>query len=110
MARVLCIDDNQTGLRIRALLLRSFGFSVDVADSGASALEQFRRNEYDIVVTDYHLGETTGTGLAREMKQVRTEIPVLLLSGTAEEPLGLEYVDAFLAKTEPPTQLAATIA
>ena len=110
MARVLCIDDNETGLRIRALLLRSFGFSVDVADSREAALHQFRKNDYDVVVTDYYLGDDTGTRLAREMKQMRTEIPVVLLSGMVEEPAGLEYVDAFVVKSDPPKVLAATIA
>ena len=109
MARVLCIDDNQTGLKIRALLLRSYGFSVDVAEDEATAMNQFRQNDYDVVVTDYYLGEVTGTKLAREMKQIRTEIPVVLLSGIVETPQGMEYVDAFLEKSEPPKKLAATI-
>ncbi len=110
MAKVLCIDDNPSGLRIRALLLQAFGYSVDTAETGDAALHQFRHNRYDVVVTDYFLGETTGTGLAREMKQMRTEVPVVLLSGIVEPPSGMEYVDAFLEKSEPPTKLAATIA
>ncbi len=107
---ILCIDDDDLALRVRKLVLASAGYSVLTASSGELGLELFQQNRVDLVVADHFLTAKTGTEIAREMKEQKPEVPILIVSASAEKPSGLEFADGFLAKGEAPDLLLNTIA
>lgn len=107
---ILCIDDADIALRVRTLLLGSEGYSVLTAKSGEAGLELFRQNPVELVIADHFLSAKTGTEIAREMKALKPEVPILIISAAMEKPDGLEFADEFLAKGEPPNVLLDTIA
>ncbi len=102
---VLCIDDEDTGLHIRRLLLEHAGFSVLAAGTPGEALQLFRENPVSAVVTDHLMGRSTGTNLAAAMKRIKPAVPIILLSGTTDIPRGAEQVDIFVSKTDGPDRL-----
>jgi CheY-like chemotaxis protein len=106
---LLCIDDDEVALRVRKLLLGSAGYEVLVATSGEAGLEVLRENPVNLVIADHFLSAKTGTEIAREMKQLKPNVPILIVSASAEEPAGLEFADGFLSKGEAPDVLLATI-
>jgi two-component system, chemotaxis family, CheB/CheR fusion protein len=108
--RVLCVDDEPSGLYFRKLVLEQQGYEVDTATNPADALEKFRTHRFDIVVTDHLLGRGTGAELARQLKKIQPKVPIILLSGTTDVPLETGVVSAFLSKTEGPEALLQTIA
>ena len=59
---------------------------------------------------DHFLSAKTGTEIAREMKKLKPEVPILIVSAAAEEPDGLEFADGFIAKCEPADVLLDAIA
>ncbi len=107
---VLCIDDAEVALRVRKLLLASAGYAVLTAASGEEGLELFKQNSVDLVIADHFLSQKTGAEIAREMKELRPEVPILIVSAASEEPPGLEFSDGFLSKGEGPDVLLDTIA
>ena len=107
---ILCIDDADIALRVRTLLLGSEGYSVLTAKSGEDGLEVFKQNPIDLVIADHFLSAKTGTEIAREMKNLKPKVPILIISAAIEKPDGLEFADGFLAKGEPPNVLFDTIA
>ncbi len=107
---ILCIDDADIALRVRTLLLGSEGYSVLTAKSGEDGLEVFKQNPIDLVIADHFLSAKTGTEIAREMKNLKPRVPILIISAAIEKPDGLEFADGFLAKGEPPNVLFDTIA
>jgi len=107
---VLCIDDDEIALRVRKLLLGSAGYEVLVAVSGEEGVEVLRQNPVDLVLADHFLSAKTGTEIAREMKQLKPDVPILIVSASAEEPAGLEFADGFLPKGDAPDVLLAAIA
>lgn len=109
MSCILCVDDDQVGLRIRMAVLESFGFEVHGASEPDEAIRLLRSRDFDLAVVDYFLGKTTGTQLARSLKLQHPALLVLLLSGTVDAPDGIEHVDGFLCKTDTPQGLATTI-
>lgn len=109
-ASILCLDDEPVGLAVRAAVLRYSGFTVFAALSAEDALQILADQHIDLVINDYLLRGTTGTQVAASMKQIKPEIPVLILSGVTELPEGMEFADFFLSKSEPPPVLLATIA
>ncbi len=104
-ALILCIDDEDTGLHIRRLLLEHAGFSVLAAGTPGEALQLFRENPVRAVVTDHLMGRSTGTNLAAAMKRIKPAVPIILLSGTTDIPRGAEQVDIFISKTDGPDRL-----
>ena len=107
---ILCIDDDDLALRVRKLLLSNAGYDVLTASSGEDGLEILKHNPVSLVVADHFLSARTGTEIAREMKELKPEVPILIVSGTDEAPSGLEFADGFLPKVEPPEVLLSTMA
>jgi len=109
-ATILCLDDEPVGLEIRAMVLRITGYTVFAASSAEEALQILADHHIDLVINDYLLPGTTGTQVAASMKEIRPDIPILILSGLINLPDGIESADCFLSKCEPPAVLLATIA
>jgi len=107
--RVLCVDDEPSGLKLRQLILEHNGYLVSTAKTASEALAVFKSSEIDIVVTDHLLGRETGTATAKEMKRLKPHVPIIVLSGATNAPDGIEVADAFLSKAEGPECLLAKI-
>ncbi len=107
---VLCIDDAEIALRVRKLLLTNAGYSVITAASGGEGLELFKENPVDLVIADHFLSDKTGAEIAREMKQFKPQVPILIVSAASEAPNDLQFADGFLSKGEGPDNLLAAIA
>ena len=87
-ARILLVDDNQSGLAARKSVLEEFGHRVTTAASGHEGLACFAEQPFDLVVTDYKMPRMNGIELIERIRKQKTDIPVILVSGFAE-PLGL---------------------
>ncbi len=107
---ILCIDDDDISLRVRKFLLASVGFNVLTANSGEGGFELFKQYPVELVIADHFLTDKTGTEIAREMKELKPEVPILIISAAAEKPDGIEFADGFVAKGEPPQLVLDTIA
>jgi CheY-like chemotaxis protein len=78
---VLCVDVEQTGLTARRILLSVAGYTVLTATSGQYALNLFRCNHVNVVITEHLLSDLTGAEMAAEMKRLKPEVPIVLLTG-----------------------------
>ncbi len=107
---ILCIDDAEIALRVRKLLLAGAGYSVLTASSGEEGLEVFRESPVELVIADHFLSDKTGAEIAKEMKEFKPQVPILIVSAASEEPDGLEFADGFLSKGEGPDALLESIA
>src|SRR5437588_1825105 len=106
---ILCVDDEASGLYFRKLILEQHGYCVLTAVSASEGLDIFRASDVDLVVTDHLLGRGTGTKMAAEIRSIKPEVPIIVLSGTSDVPEGLEHADIFLSKTEGPEKLLVEI-
>lgn len=107
---ILCIDDAEVALRVRKLLLTSAGYSVLTAPSGEEGLQLFRQNPVELVIADHFLSDTSGAEIAAQMKEIKPQVPILIVSAAAEKPTGLEFADGFLSKGEGPDSLLEAVA
>lgn len=82
--RLLLADDDTDFLDVTAYALRRAGFDVSVAMNGAQALENWRDDDYDIVMLDVNMPKKTGVEVCQEIRQV-SPIPVVLMSGNKRE-------------------------
>jgi CheY-like chemotaxis protein len=107
---ILCVDDEPTALMVRRLILSISGYDVLTAADGDAALTSLCRNHVDLVITDHFLPDRTGARVAVEMKRLKPEVPIVLLTGALEPPPGSENADLVLPKGLDPTEFLAAIA
>jgi PAS domain S-box-containing protein len=68
--RVLYAEDNEVNVElVRQIVLLRPAIQFDVALTGASALEQARRDPPDLMLVDMNLGDMTGIELARALER-----------------------------------------
>jgi len=84
--RILLIDDDRALARYLETLLVRHGYSVTIAHTSSEALEKVMVNPhaYDLVITDQLMPQITGLELARDMRDVRADLPVILCSGNPD--------------------------
>jgi CheY-like chemotaxis protein len=108
---ILCIDDDQDVLECEKAFLEAFGYTVLTAPSGGKGLELASIHSVDVVIVDYFTPEMNGQEFAIEMRQLRPQAPIIMLSAAVDVPeQALELVDAFIAKDRLAGQLLPAIA
>lgn len=79
---ILIVDDEQI---IRNVLKRKLeqttSYTVFTADDGIPALEIFRENQIDMVVSDLLMKDMDGIDLLRNLKQINPQVPVIIITG-----------------------------
>lgn len=107
---ILCVDDEPTALKIRGFLLEHAGYKVLPAADASAALKIFNAQIIDLVISDHLLPDLTGTELTLQLKLARPFVPVMLLSGVADLPPGVEHADVFMTKLGGPIELLEKVA
>jgi CheY-like chemotaxis protein len=77
---ILCIDDEVLGLEIRKVVLEREGYVVFTATDGPTGIRLFRQNPVDAVVLDFAMPGMDGGAVAAALREIRPNIPILLLS------------------------------
>lgn len=79
--RIMLVDDEDILLEVISELLASSGHVVDTFSSPESALKQFSRKNYDLVMTDRAMPHMSGDQLAAAIKSEKPDTPVYLMTG-----------------------------
>jgi len=96
---ILCIEDDLIYLTLRKAVLEKEGYDVIGVTSAAEALQTLRDSPVCCVIADHMLQGQTGTQLARQMKNLKSDVPIILFSGT--NPATLHDIDVYVNKGEP---------
>jgi PAS domain S-box-containing protein len=81
--RVLIVDDEEPLTSLAARTLEELGYVPTGFTSSSAALAAFRADpeRFDAVITDERMPGMSGSALIRELRGIRREIPILLMSG-----------------------------
>ncbi len=107
---ILCIDDDDSILRYEKALLERSGYGVLTAASAQEGLRLATMCTCDAVLLDYAMPGMNGHEVASEIKLVRPDLAIVLLSGSEVPTQTLALVDAFVPKLESSQQLLPVIA
>jgi len=94
MKKILLADDHKIvrqGLR-NLIEMESDLEVTDEASSGVEALNLIRKNKYDVVVLDISMPDKNGVDTLHDLKHIAPDLPVLVLSGYAEEQYALNLM------------------
>ncbi|MDG0974716.1 MAG: response regulator transcription factor [Crocinitomicaceae bacterium] len=109
---LLAEDDENLGTLLNTFL-KNKGYQVDLARNGKIALEKFNERNYDFLILDVMMPEIDGFTVAREIREIDKNIPILFLTAKSmkEDKLkGFEIgADDYLTKPFSMEELVARI-
>ena len=110
--RILLVDDEAGIQRAVAPLLRSRGYEVEVAGTGADALESFAARTPSLIVLDLGLPDIEGTEVCRRIR-AKSDVPIIVLSARSSEDDKVHALDLgaddYVTKPFGPEELLARI-
>jgi CheY-like chemotaxis protein len=83
--RILVVDDEADVRHAIAMLLEFWGHEVVEAVDGPAALKIFQTGDFDIVTTDYVMPGMNGVEVARRLKQLQPDLPILMITAFPSE-------------------------
>ena len=91
--RILIVDDEPAILATMAPMLRSRGYEVTTAMSGAAALEAVERTNPDLMILDLGLPDLSGVEVCRLVRDGRAT-PIIVVSARGAEAEKVAALDA----------------
>lgn len=94
MHTILVVEDDQ---RVAQLLQAGFeecGYGVLVASDGVMGVRLFKESKVDLVISDVILPKMDGFEMCKEIRKLRPEVPVLMLTALGTTDDKLEGFDA----------------
>ncbi len=95
---ILCVDDNESSLSIRKVMLETRGYKVIACTDAAIALEHFKKGGIDLLLTDLVMPDMDGTELIAAVKSISPTTPAILFSGKIRVYERETLADVFLPK------------
>ena len=83
MKRILVVDDDKDIVEIFQEVIGSWGFETRSAFDGQTALQLFRSEKFDVVLSDFHMPGLDGLQFLKAAKKERPDCPVILVTGFA---------------------------
>jgi DNA-binding NtrC family response regulator len=96
---VLIVDDDENARSVAEAVCRSAGFRTLQAADGRAGVEAFRRHsaEITVVLLDLTMPHLGGEEAFAEMRLVRADVPVILMSGYQEQEVTSRFAGRGLA-------------
>lgn len=95
-------------------LLELKGYKVSTAENGREALEEARKNFFNLALIDIKLPDMEGTGLLQEFRQLNPQIKLIIITGYSTRENAIESLnlgaDGYLEKPLTPNKLLAVVA
>jgi len=110
---ILWADDEIDLLKPHILFLKNKGYAVTPVNSGADALEKVEQDKFDLVFLDEMMPGMTGIETLQQIKQMRPNLPVVMITKSEEEhimedAIGSKIAD-YLIKPLNPNQILLSV-
>lgn len=76
---LLCEDDENLGMLLREYL-QAKGFDTELCQDGDAGFRSFMKGKFDICVLDVMMPKKDGFTLAKEIRQINAEVPIIFLT------------------------------
>jgi CheY-like chemotaxis protein len=111
--RILWTDDEIGMLKAHILFLEERGYSVETCSGGRETIELVSANSYDMLFLDEHMPGLSGIDTLRAVKEIRPDLPVVMITKSEEEDImnaaiGSKIAD-YLIKPVKPGQILLAI-
>ena len=80
-AKILVVDDEPSVVKVFSEYLTQVGYTVQSAANGKQALEVFKKDHFQLVITDIEMPEIDGMALIDKIKAVNKHTVVIVVTG-----------------------------
>jgi DNA-binding response OmpR family regulator len=110
MARILCVDDELHAAKLKCIILETAGHNATPATSAGEAISLLESNPYDLIVTDWRLGDASGRDILVAARKL-SGTPVVVISGFVNEAFQAAdpLADYYLEKPVNPEELISVV-
>ena len=95
--RILWTDDEIDLLRAHIIFLEEKGYEVETANNGSDAIEKVKDSFYDIIFLDENMPGLTGLETLTQIKAIKPNIPVVMITKSEEENIMDEAIGSKIA-------------
>ena len=81
--KILLADDEQIARENLEYILKKEGYEIVAVESGARALEELAKKEFDLVITDLRMPQVDGMQVLERTKELQPDTEVLVITGYA---------------------------
>lgn len=83
---LLIVDDENAVIGMLKEMLEQLGYRIDAQTSSIEAVKVFRQHpdKYDLVISDFTMPSMTGLELSRQLQEIRSGIPFMLMTGRVD--------------------------
>lgn len=99
MKAILFVDDHEVLARLSCEILEMQGYRAVSAYNAQDALEKFKRENFDMLVTDFRMEGMNGLELAQKIHATHPNVPVIIVTGYGHIDGGKDVSDC-LAKEQ----------
>ena len=82
--KVLVVDDEEAIREVVSTLLEAQGYRCTTCVNGRMALEKFRQDTFDLVLSDIVMPEMDGLKLLAELRAADPDVPVIMVTALSE--------------------------
>jgi DNA-binding response OmpR family regulator len=111
--QILIVEDEEKIANFLRRGLLEESYCIDIACDGEDALYKFDINEYDIIILDLMIPKIDGISVCRKIRNVNTDIPILMLTAkyaTEDKVKGLDAgADDYMTKPFSFSELSARV-
>lgn len=113
MKKILIIDDEVTIGQLLSKFLSRNGFTVETANSGATAMELLKQQFFNLVLCDFRLKDTDGREILKEIKTHYPGTGVIIITAYSDIRLAVELIKMgaydYISKPLYPNEILNTI-
>ncbi|UII23279.1 bifunctional response regulator/alkaline phosphatase family protein [Fulvivirga ligni] len=110
---ILWADDEIDLLKPHILFLENKGYDITPVNSGADAMEKCEQQHYDVVFLDENMPGMTGLETLTQIKSMKPNLPVVMITKSEEELIMEEAIGAkiadYLIKPLNPSQILLSV-
>lgn len=113
--RILLVDDEEQIVEMLQEMLEHLGYRLTVTTSSEEALKLFHfdPDAFDLVITDQTMPKITGMELSKRIRDIRSDIPIVLCTGynemVTQGKLNASGINEYLIKPIQWSEIAGTV-
>jgi putative nucleotidyltransferase with HDIG domain len=92
--KVLVVDDEEAIREVVSTLLEAQGYRCTICANGRLALDSFRNDAFDLVLSDIVMPEMDGLKLLSELRRDDPDVPVIMVTAMHDIAIALEAIRA----------------
>lgn len=92
MIKMLLVEDDKSVLEALKDTLSEEGYDIDTTDNGTDALQYITKKQYDVIISDMNLGDTSGINILKASRNMNRDIKFIMITAYSSIETAIEAI------------------